>query len=40
MSRNHEPQILIDTGILVAFYSVNDKYHNQVIDFFLIVAVN
>lgn len=26
--------ILIDTGILVAFYNQRDKYHQQVIDFF------
>ncbi len=34
MSRNYYLQILIDTGILVAFYNMNDKCHNQVIDFF------
>jgi uncharacterized protein len=28
------PVILIDTGILVAFYDRKDKYHQQVHDFF------
>ena len=31
---NNYPLILIDTGILVAFYDRKDKYHQQVVNFF------
>ena len=31
---NNYPLILIDTGILVAFYDKKDNYHQQVLDFF------
>ncbi|MBD2134629.1 PIN domain-containing protein [Sphaerospermopsis sp. FACHB-1094] len=31
---NNYPLILIDTGILVAFYDRKDKYHQKVINFF------
>jgi uncharacterized protein len=31
---NNYPLILIDTGILVAFYDRQDKYHQQVLSFF------
>jgi predicted nucleic acid-binding protein len=31
---NNYPLILIDTGILVAFYDRKDKYHQQVVSFF------
>jgi len=31
---SYHPLILVDTGILVAFYNRTDKYHSQVIDFF------
>ncbi|MFM6199738.1 MAG: type II toxin-antitoxin system VapC family toxin, partial [Dolichospermum sp.] len=31
---NNYSLILIDTGILVAFYDRNDKYHQKVINFF------
>jgi predicted nucleic acid-binding protein len=31
---NSYPLILIDTGIMVAFYDIQDKYHQQVLDFF------
>lgn len=31
---NYYPLILIDTGIIVAFYNSRDKYHQQVHDFF------
>ncbi|MGY6530585.1 MAG: type II toxin-antitoxin system VapC family toxin [Cyanobacterium sp.] len=34
MCNKYYPQILIDTGILVAFYNLNDQYHDQVINFF------
>lgn len=30
---NHYPLILIDTGIIVAFYDKNDDYHQQVVNF-------
>jgi predicted nucleic acid-binding protein len=28
------PFILIDTGIIVAFYNKGDRYHQQVVNFF------
>ncbi len=31
---NNYPQILIDTGILVAFYDLKDEYHQQSLSFF------
>lgn len=31
---NNYPQILIDTGILVAFYNRKDEYHQQSLSFF------
>ncbi len=31
---NNYPFILIDTGIIVAFYDVKDYYHQQVLNFF------
>ena len=31
---NNYPQILIDTGILVAFYDRKDEYHQQSLSFF------
>lgn len=31
---NNYPLILIDTGVIVAFYNRQDKYHEQVINFF------
>ncbi len=31
---NNYPQILIDTGILVAFYDRKDEYHQQALSFF------
>ena len=31
---NNYPQILIDTGILVAFYDRKDEYHKQSLSFF------
>jgi uncharacterized protein len=31
---NDYPFILIDTGIIVAFYNRKDRYHQQVVDFF------
>jgi uncharacterized protein len=31
---NDDPLILVDTGILVAFYDRKDKYHQQVLSFF------
>jgi hypothetical protein len=31
---NNYPVILIDTGIIVAFYDRKDKYHQQVGNFF------
>lgn len=31
---NNHPLILIDTGIIVAFYDSKDKYHQQILDFF------
>ncbi len=31
---NNYPFILIDTGIIVAFYDIQDYYHQQVLDFF------
>lgn len=34
------PFILIDTGIIVAFYNKGDRYHQQVVNFLLIVVVN
>jgi len=34
MTSNYYPQALVDTGILVAFYKINDQYHQQVIEFF------
>lgn len=33
---NNYPLILIDSGIIVAFYDVKDRYHQQVIEFFSI----
>jgi uncharacterized protein len=31
---NNYPLVLVDTGILVAFYDRKDKYHQQVLSFF------
>lgn len=31
---NSYPHILVDTGIIVAFYDKNDLYHEQVVNFF------
>lgn len=31
---NYDPFILVDTGIIVAFYNSQDKYHQQIINFF------
>jgi uncharacterized protein len=33
MTQNY-PFILIDTGVIVAFYNKKDRYHQQVVDFF------
>jgi len=33
---NNYPLILIDSGIIVAFYDAKDRYHQQVIEFFSI----
>jgi predicted nucleic acid-binding protein len=30
----HYPLVLIDTGIIVAFYDKKDRYHQQVVQFF------
>jgi uncharacterized protein len=30
---NHPPLSIIDSGILLAYYSANDKYHQQVLQF-------
>lgn len=31
---NYYPRLLVDTGVLVAFYNVKDRYHDQVVQFF------
>ena len=30
----YHPTILVDTGLLVAFYDSADSYHNRVVEFF------
>ena len=37
---NNYPQILIDTGILVAFYDRKDEYHQQSLGFLVTVPAN
>jgi len=37
---NNYPLILIDTGILVAFYDRKDEYHQQSLSFLVTVPAN
>jgi predicted nucleic acid-binding protein len=31
---DYHPSILVDTGIIVSFYNIKDRYHSQVLSFF------
>lgn len=34
MIDSYYPKMLVDSGVLIAFYNEEDKYHNQIIEFF------